>query len=137
MVDIYRRAVRLGACGLFTGKEDLHGAARLMFSPQGLEFCLGHGFPSLKEFRSLDREELEKEGIYVDAGDISLSDKGNVALIGDTHAVLEYGDPTVVHKVVAMHGASAHVMATGFSVVYVRSSGCDVKTESRDYAKII
>ena len=61
--------------------------------------------------------DIARLGIYVDAGNITVSLSGSTALIGDTHATATTGDDACLYRVVAMHGASAIITASGHAVV--------------------
>ena len=77
-------AVTLGACPLVKSLDSIEGGALLLFSPQGREFCVVNAFPSLRQWiilKSADPEKISQSGIYIDAGDIKISGKENIALI--------------------------------------------------------
>ena len=77
-------ARRLGACQMFTGEEDLEALVALMFSPQGTEFLTTYGFPDLATFRQFKPYHLERLGVYIDCGEVELSDADRVFLVGNT-----------------------------------------------------
>lgn len=134
----YRRAKRLDACGLITGREGMDELARLLFSPQGVEFCTKHQFPDMRLARRFKQQGVEQHGVYVDAGRIALADRAETCLIGGTEATLTYADPSKRHVVVLLHGAKALVRASGYAVVFVYGS-ChdgDVEVEAGDFAKV-
>ena len=122
--NIYLQAKALGACDLITGDETLSEILELFLSPQGSEFCMKHRFPSTRVMRSFKPFDLERHGIYIDAGDITLYDPVRVAIIGRTSAKI-YCSQTILHRIFLYRGASAVIQAGGWSVTRVRAErGC-------------
>lgn len=109
-------AEKLAACELFKGTEDIAGIARLFTSPQGVEFCLAENFPNLATLRLLKPYNVERYGFLIDAGNITLKNPKTVVLIGKTTATIKC-DTCENHTVIAMHGAAATVLASGWAVV--------------------
>lgn len=133
----YEMAHKLCACQMFTGNESLEEMIKLMFSPQGIEFLTNNHFPDIATFRAFKKYCPERYGVYIDCGEISLSNVRNVFLVGNTSAELSYTDITG-NRVVLMWGASAHVKASGFSIVKIEKDDTStVKTEKSDFAKIL
>ena len=84
---IKQQAREAGACDKLTGSEDLDGLARLVMSPAGMEFCIQNRFPAGYTWRQLrENEDMERYGIYIDAGEVMLEDPENVLLVGRTTA---------------------------------------------------
>lgn len=136
--EIYRQACRLGVCPKMTGKESAEELIQLFFSPQGVEFCQKNNFPTMDMLRSFRSEQARAKGAYVDAGEVRICNVERVALIGDTEAELTYTDPTKRHVVILMHGAKAHIKASGYAVVFVyNGDGCEVVKTQEDYARIL
>lgn len=123
---IYHDALTLGACNKITGHEDMDGIIKVLFSPQGREFCMKHQFPSKEVFRKFLKYHPERYGVYIDAGKIELVEPKDVYLIGNTRAVIRL-ENTESHRICVMHGARASVHAGGFSVVRVE---CDKDSTS-------
>ena len=117
--EIYKNAKALESCNRFKGNEDLEGIVKLMFSPQGIEFCVKHNFPPLEYFEEFDNELLEELGVFVNAGTIEIENKENVFLVGNTDAVLSYNNVLKGYKVVLMHRATAKIYADNYAVVFV------------------
>lgn len=113
-------ARKLAACTLFTGKEDIPELARLFTTPQGLEFCLAANFPNLAMFRMFKPFKPEKLGFYIDAGDITLHNPKTAVLIGRTTATV-HCNKCQASTIVTMHGATATVLASGWSVVRIET----------------
>lgn len=118
-------SAKLAECDMFKGTENLEQLADLFLSPQGVEFCMAAKFPSLATFRLLKPFGVERFGVYIDAGDITLRNPHKVVLIGRTSAKLIYTENKPLHNVMLLKGASAAVSASGWSVVAVAyEQGC-------------
>lgn len=134
--QILKRAKEYGVCSMLTGRETTEELMRLVFTPQGVEFCTKFNFPDIDTFRHYKGRQAEHSGIYVDA-DVELHNVERVLLAGDTTATLTYDDPTKSHHVVVMHGAKAKVKASGYAVVFVTNTDGVVEIETEDNALII
>lgn len=133
----YEMARKLRACQMFTGDEDLEALIALMFTPQGTEFLTTYGFPDLATFRKFKKYHPERFGVYIDCGEIALSDAKNIFLAGNTTARMKYAQ-TQGNRLILMHGASAHVEASGYCVVKIEhddSSKASVNISG--YARVI
>lgn len=135
--QIREEARRLHSCELFRGTESEAELARLFLSPQGQEFCINNNFPDVQTFADAFPHATE-HGIYIDAGNVELCNEAVTALIGDTHAVLHYSDPSKRHEVILMHGATADITAEGYAVVFVTAGkGCKVTKTAKEKAIIM
>lgn len=121
---------------MLTGKQTNSELMRLIFTPQGIEFCTKYKFPDIDTFRIYKGVEAEQNSIYIDT-DTSLHNVEYVLLVGNTNAVLTYDDPTKGHHVILMHGAKAKIKASGYAVVFVNNAEGKVETEISDYAKVL
>lgn len=121
---LYEQAKRMGVCSMFTGKESEQQLMELMLTPQGVEFCTKNNFPSLSAMRQFRGETAQQHGIYIDT-DTEQSNASKLILVGNTHAVLNYDDPTTRHQVVLMHGATAEITASNWAVVFVSGEGAN------------
>lgn len=135
--EVIREARTLGAC-IGSGKvSDWRSLAWLFFSPQGREFCEEKNFPSLSMFQRMKPYNVEQFGIFVDLGRVSRSNDKDIALIGDTCGELKFDENKVVHKVILMHGAKAHIKASNYAVLLiVNVGGCEV-TIDKDETVIV
>lgn len=135
--EVIREARTLGAC-IGSGKvSDWRSLAWLFFSPQGREFCEEKNFPSLSMFQRMKPYNVEQFGIFVDLGRVSRSNDKDIALIGDTCGELKFDENKVVHKVMLMHGAKAHIKASNYAVLLiVNVGGCEV-TIDKDETVIV
>ncbi len=135
--DVMRSALELGACNQSGKATDWKSLCWLFFTPQGREFCENNNFPSIEIFRNM-KPNVEKYGVYVDAGDIQLKNNVNIGIIGDTDAMLEYDDNTVVHKIILMHGAKATIKASNYAVINLTNvNNCQVTIINDGTAKIL
>ena len=135
--QIYAQARLLGSCDLFRGTEDLQGIIRLFTSPQGVEFCIKHHFPDLSTLRIFKTQGMERYGIYIDAGAVTLINPGRVILIGRTTATVECSTLDR-HEVILMRGAKAVVNASKWAVVFITAEqGCSVIRSTRENALIL
>lgn len=135
--QIYAQARMLGCCDGFKGTEDLQGIIRLFLSPQGLEFCMAHHFPSTATLRLFKVHNVEKYGIYIDAGNITLKNPRKVILIGRTIATVSY-DALERHEIVLLRGARAVINASKWAVVFVKvEQGCSSIKNTTDNALIL
>ena len=124
--QIHAQAQLLGQCGKFTGSEDLNGIIDLFTSPQGVEFCLAHHFPSLNTLAMFKPFDVHEKGVFINYGGLTISDRHRVVLIGRTAATTTCGD-NVGYGIMLMHGAKAVINASNWAVVSVNADkGCQV-----------
>lgn len=135
--DVMRSALELGACNQSGKATDWKSLCWLFFTPQGREFCENNNFPSIEIFRNM-KPNVEKYGVYVDAGDIQLKNNVNIGIIGDTDAMLEYDDNTVVYKIILMHGAKSTIKASNYAVINLTNvNNCQVTIINDGTAKVL
>ena len=134
---LFNMAEKYRACTMFKGTEDLEQIIRLFTSPQGVEFCQKYHFPDITTLRRFKQYDVERYGIYIDAGHIRLKNERTVVLIGKTSACLSY-DSNGRHEVILMHGAQASIQASAWAVVFVSGEhGCQVIKKATDRAMIL
>lgn len=135
--EVIREARTLGAC-IGSGKvSDWRSLAWLFFSPQGREFCEEKNFPSLSMFQRMKPYNVEQFGIFVDLGRVSRSNDKDIALIGDTCGELKFDENKVVHKVILMHGAKAHITASNYAVLLIVNVGGSEVTIDKDETVVV
>ena len=118
-VDAIRAmALQTGAWKKINRVQDFPELIKLMFTPQGIEFCQDHNFPSVEVFRK-NRDSLERLGVYVDAGNIALKGKEYVCIVGDTDATIEAAGTKFIHTIILMHGARAKITAKDYAVLNI------------------
>lgn len=130
-------ANRLSLCEMFKGTESIDELMQLFRAPQGLEFCVTANFPDISTLRKFKRYNPERMGIYIDAGDITLTNPGKIVLIGNTKANIECNS-CERHQITAIHGATASVLASGWAVVATTSGrGSHITKHASEYAVIL
>lgn len=134
--EIMHEAIDLGACEKTNNVSSWKTLAWLFFSPQGMEFCAKNNFPTLSMFRKMD-DEIASNCVFVDAGLVQRNNDSSIALIGDTDARLVFDDPTKVHKVVVMHGATVFIVARNYAVVKLVNIGNNKVSVSKDSSSVI
>lgn len=118
-VDAIRAmALQTGACKKINRVQDFPELIKLMFTPQGIEFCQDHNFPSVEVFRK-NRDSLEGLEVYVDAGNITLKSKECVCIVGDTDATIEAAGTKFIHTIILMHGARVKINAKDYAVLNI------------------
>lgn len=138
MIEDIMKSARL--CGACTGSgkvSDWRSLVWLFFSPQGREFCEEKNFPSLSMFRQM-KTNVEPFGVFVDAERVVRSNDKDIALVGDTCGELTFDDNSVVHKVMLMHGAKAHIKASNYAVLLiVNVGGCEVTIDKDETVVVL
>lgn len=130
--QVYKQGVALGACSGFTEAANIEQIVEMLFSPQGVEFCLNYRFPALDVFRQFKQlDNVERLGVFIDCGDITLTDPQRAFLIGNTRANVNY-TATQGNVLYLMHGAKASVTAGGYSVTHIEKD----KTSSYTVNKV-
>lgn len=134
--DVIVKARSLGACSGSDGVTDWKSLCWLFFSPQGREFCEERNFPPIEMFRNMG-ENVKPYGVYVDAGHVDVTNPGNIAVIGDTDAVITVDDNERVQKVILMHGGKAKIMASGYAVILLVNIGGEVDIEKDETVVVL
>lgn len=130
-------AEKYRACRMFKGSENLEQLIALFTSPQGMEFCQSRHFPDMDTLRRFKAYDVERFGVYIDAGQIDLHNAPKAVLIGNTSATLSYDNPGA-HEVFLMHGAEAAITASGWALVFVTGEeGCTVVKTEKKGARIL
>lgn len=116
--EILSNAVKLGACEASGKATDWKSLAWLFFSPQGVEFCKRHNYPSLGVFRQMDGV-ISSLGVYVDSTHNATNE--DIAVVGDSQSELHFSGAEKPYKVILMHGAKAKIYAGMYAVVKVEN----------------
>ena len=133
----YEMARKLEACKMFTGEESMEEMINLMFSPQGAEFLTANNFPDIATFRRFKKYHPEQFGVYIDAGEISLSEARKVFLVGNTTARLKYAQ-TQGNRLILMCGATARIEASGYCVLKIeKDNKSNVEVNVSGHAKVM
>lgn len=135
--QIYKQAKQIGCCNRFKGTENLSELIDLFRSPQGIEFCMAHRFPSLSTFAMFPSKETEEKGIFINSGSIELHNPGKVVLVGDTTATILCDSPDILTDIYVMHGAKATIYAKGWAVASIEVADGVTESHREDQAIIL
>lgn len=135
---LFNMAEKYRTCCMFKGDETLEQIVDLYKSTQGLEFCLRYHFPSIETLRLFKNDHPERFGVYIDAGDIVIDNPAQkILLIGDTTGKITCSE-TRRYEIGVLHGASATINASGWSVVAIEAeTGCVIIKNSQENAIIL
>ncbi len=127
MDELKKYLNRLGACDLKGEVDSLESAVRMMFTPQGREFCIKTGFPTL-DFLRKHKEWLDAiPGVFIDSGNITLNSLDNyypnLLFAGETRAFLRLSKPTTLYKIIVAHNAKLRLRAQAFAVATIAKIG--------------
>lgn len=137
LANIKNEALNIGACCKIDDVDNYTHLAELFFSAQGREFCQRNNFPTLEQFKQV-KEEILPYNIFIDKGDIEISNTHKIALIGSTHAKIKARGVDSVHLIILMHGATADIEVTNYAVVkIVNISGGEVTTKQDIMTRIL
>jgi hypothetical protein len=112
-------------CDLADGTESWEKLADVFFTRN--DYCNDRSFPSLKWWRLANNIiDLKKLGVYVDGGDIKLTNPKRVCLVGNTSAKI-YIDENYRHKINVQYKAKAQVTTDKYGLAIIRrQKGCEV-----------
>ena len=132
--DILNDAIKLGACQESSKASDWKSLAWLFFSPQGVEFCKKHNYPSLEAFKQMN-DTISSLGVYVNTA-VKLTNT-NTALIGENQSELHFSGTEKPYKVILMHGAKAKIYAGMYAVVKIENISGDCEIYNDGTATVI
>lgn len=134
VINTIRQAREAGACEKLHGDETKTELLRLFTTPAGLEFACEKHVPTLATMRLFKNDDLEDHGIYLDQGEVEITNPDNVVIAGKTIATIRC-DRKRACRVTVMRGAKAVVCAGGWAVVFIRCElGSTVVKSIRDNA---
>lgn len=127
MKELRRYLNGLGACNLKDDVDSLESAIRMMFTPQGREFCVKAGFPTRELLRKHKDELNAIPGVFIDEGKIGPSfipdNVKSILISGDTKAFLYVSKPIHLHKIIVAHNAKLDLLAEDFAVATITVIG--------------
>lgn len=131
---IIEGGLSLGACRKLKRGMDEKELARLLFSPQGREFCTAKDFPTRRDIEKFDRRELRRLGLYAEDTEIKLDSRlHDVCFIGNTRNRVKAHGPESLYHVIALDGAEVTIEASGYSVISIDASeSATVKIHNKD-----
>lgn len=116
--EIKAMALAYGACDKVSGISSISEAIHMLMTPQGREFALKTGFPTLEVWRNNTNQAKEIQEIYLDIKNVLVINHDCVC-IGDSVISVEIDNPDKLYHVIAMHGAKVEVHASNYAVVTV------------------
>lgn len=128
---IKQEALKHGACNKICSVNTLEMMIKLLFSPQGREFCQKVYSPTLSHFREFKEVYSKFPGVFIDSGEI-ISTNILALAVGDTDLTLVCDSPTYLFKTIVVHGAKVKVMASNYAVVTITNIGGGVEVDSDD-----
>lgn len=134
---IKEEARALGACGRIEEAKGWRSLARLMLSPQGVEFLQKHpGWPEIGVFRQY-KAAVRPFGIYVDQQPGKVRKVQQAAFVGQTSCQVCAHGASTTHVFVVMHGATLTIKASNYAVVRLYNLGGTVTIDNDGTAKIL
>lgn len=134
---ILNKAKELGACRLADGVNDWPSLARLLFSPQGREFCEANNFPSVPMWSEIKEHDVTRYGVYVDTPYTTVRGRHEVAVIGQSDVHVWCVGSQRAYTVIAQHGACITVHARDYAVVLIVCIGTNTINIDKDDSSII
>lgn len=134
---IKEEARKLGACGKADEIKGWKTLARVMLSPQGLEFLQKHPrWPEIGEFRA-NKAAVRPYGIYVDQSPARVNKVQQAAFVGDIDCTVSAHGTSTTHIFVVMHGARLTIEASNYAVIRIYNLGGTITVKNDGTAKIL
>lgn len=125
----------LGACSLKGDVDSLESAVRMMFTPQGREFCIKTGFPTLDFLRKHKDKLVSNRTMLIDMMSKAI-DEHEICAAGDSVVTLYADKPDAIYKAIALHGATIIVRASRYAVVTATEIGGEIYVVNDGTAKV-
>ena len=139
--DIKRSALALGACEKVKSIKSIEDAIALLKTPQGREFALKSGFPTLEIWREVDdMNHIELSllnDVLIDRTFPVRSTNMDIIAVGNTILNAFFDKPDQLYSIIAMHGAEVEINASNYAVVTVTSINATVRITNDGTAKVI
>lgn len=126
----------LGACDLKGEVDSLESAIRMMFTPQGREFCIKTGFPTLDFLRRHKGELISSRAMLIDTIAKTI-DEHEICAAGDSVVEFHADKPDAIYKAIVMHGAIINIHASGYAVITATEIGGKINIINDGTAKVI
>ena len=133
--DIRRLAIALGACDKVESIKSVSDAVDLLMTPQGREFALKTGFPTLEVWRANVEKVNATPRVFLDTLNVNVGNHNCVA-IGNTKLHVNLNGVDQLYHVIAMHGAEVEINASNYAVVTVTSIKATVRITNDGTAKV-
>lgn len=125
-IDEIKNAARgLGACARLDGVTTVSEAVNLLQTPQGREFAMRTGYPSLDVWRE-NADSINLSDVFIDCGEAKIVD-GNFIAVGNSRIYASFSEPKQLCHILAMHGAEVLVEAKNYAVVTVTNINAKIK----------
>lgn len=134
--DIKKSAFELGACDKVESINSIKDAIDLLMTPQGREFALKTGFPTLEVWREHADKVNATPGVFLDTFNVNVGNHDCVA-IGNTNLHANLSGVDQLYHVIAMHGAEVEINASNYSVISICSVNADITIHNDGTAKVI
>ena len=121
--ELLQGAKAQGACEKAEGIESLDQLLDLYLSPQGLEFCINHHYPTREQWKAIKEQwgetELCKRNVFIDDPHLILDvNPGTAIFVGEkTHAYITATGSDQTQRIISLHGAKANVSGRDFAVL--------------------
>ena len=140
--DIKAMALAYGACNKVLGITSIKEAVELLMTPQGREFAVKNGFPTLDTWQEVwdkmpEDEEPRLSGIYILVDSVkAILHNEDCIVVGKSTLSVEFNKPDKLHYIIAMHGATVEIKASNYAVVTVTSINATVRIINDGTAKV-
>lgn len=134
--EIRNQALGLGACDKAKDIGSVKEAVDMLLTPQGREFAMKTGFPTLDAWRANARDVKALGYVFLDSGKASWFNQDLIA-VGNTDFELTLNGSGRLYKVIAMHGAKVTVTAKEYAVATVTSIDATVEVINEDGTAVI
>ena len=133
--DIKKSALALGACNKVESIKSVSDAVDLLMTPQGREFAIKSGYPTLPVWEANEMEAVATGKVLINAGLVVSSDP-DIVVVGSSTVKYLADSPDYLHHVIAMHGAKVIVDARNYAVVSVTAIDATVEVSNDSTAKV-
>ncbi|MBD5319356.1 MAG: hypothetical protein HDS07_00420 [Bacteroides sp.] len=133
--DIKAMAYTLGACNKVESINSIADAVGLLLTPQGREFALKTGFPSIELWRTTANHILLPDCVFLDEDKRGV-DESDVVIVGESSVSIVADKPIKLYHIIAMHGAEVEINASNYAVVTVTSINATVRITNDGTAKV-
>lgn len=132
---ILETAQRYKACEKTGDITDMPSAIATLLSPQGREFALNTGYPSLATFRENAEAVGKVRGVFIDS-DRCLASNMDCVAVGNTNLTVSLNGTDKLYHIIAMHGAHVTIDARNYATVTLTKVGGSVSVTGDGTAAI-
>lgn len=130
--SLIKTAYSLGACSRLTNNMQDEELAKLLFTPQGREFCVTNDFPKSQDINHVPDNILILNRIFKGKSGLLFHNPVNVCLV-NSDAEIKIKKPEILHHIVLLDKSCLKLIATNHCVVSVdvsRSSYVEIEEDS-------